>query len=70
MGEYTALDDEMVDMIRFLRKNGVRHFIMADGVVDIAFQPGPPALVYCGTESVTTTRSDETSNYCMDKDKN
>jgi len=67
VGEYTALDNDIVELVIFLKKHGVRHFILADGVVDIAFQSGPfPASAYDHANS-DSTFSDETSSYNKDK---
>jgi hypothetical protein len=70
VGEHTSLDGELVDTVLFLRKNRVQHIVVTDGLVDIRFheEPSAPAAHY-GVESVEMAGSDETSNYCIDKDK-
>ena len=69
MGEHTTLDREIVDIVQFLRKNGVQHFRVTDGVIDVKFHPPGQAMAYSYDES-DSTHSDETSNYTLDKDTN
>lgn len=69
MGEHTTLDREIVDIVQFLRKNGVQHFRVTDGVIDVKFHSPAPAEVYAYGDS-DNTHSDETSNYSLDKDTN
>ena len=67
MGEYTALDDRVVEMVMFMRKNGVKRLIMTDGGVEIEFQDAATQLYGSHFDS---TGSDETSYYSLDKEKN
>ena len=67
VGKYTALDDQIVEMVMFMRKNGVKRLAMTDGGIDIEFQDRGPMSVY---PEINSTGPDETSHYYNDKDKN
>ena len=67
MGKYTALDDQLVEMVIFMRKNGVKRLVMTDGGIEIEFQDRGPMNVYPDFDA---TGPDETSYYYNDKDKN
>ena len=66
VGKYTALDDQIVEMVMFMRKNGVKRLVMTDSGIEIEFQDRGPMSVY---PELNSTGSDETSYYYIDKDK-
>ena len=66
MGEYTALDDRVVEMVMFMRKNGVKRLVMTDEGVDIEFQDDSPQFL---SSSFNSTGPDETSYY-FNKERN
>lgn len=72
MGKYTSLDEQIVEMVIFMRKNGVQRLVMTDGGIEIEFQdmPAKKNVPVWGRDSYNDTTSDETSYYSMDKDKN
>jgi hypothetical protein len=67
VGDYTALDDRIIEMVMFMRKNGVKRLVMTDGGIEIEFQDQSPVTAFSEFDS---TGSDETSYYYNDKDKN
>ncbi len=67
VGKYSALDDQIVEMVMFMRKNGVKRLVMTDSGIEVEFQGRGPMNVY---PEFSSTGSDETSYYYNDKDEN
>ena len=67
VGNNSALDERGIEMVMFMRKNGVKRLIMADNGIDIEFQDQTPVTAF---PEIDTTGTDETSYYYNDKDKN
>ena len=70
MGKHTALDNQIVEMVLFMKKNGVQRLVMNDDSIEIVFQSRGTMAVYETGIQYESTGSDETSYYYVDKDKN
>ena len=67
VGNYSALDERVIEMVMLMRKNGVKRLVMADNGIDIEFQDQTPVTAF---PEFDATGPDETSYYYNDKDKN
>lgn len=67
MGKYSTLDNQVIEMVMFMRKNGVRRLVMTDTGLEIEFQDKPDTRAF---PEFDTTGPDETSYYYNDKEKN
>jgi len=75
VGKYTALDDRIVEMIAYMRKNKVKRLVMAEDAIEIEFQDESPegSFPLWSLGNSDDTAPDETSYYSLkldaDKDK-
>ena len=63
------MDTDIVDIVQFLRKHNIQHFKVTAEGIDVKFNQSGEAMEYSFADT-DSTYSDETSNYCLDKDKN
>ena len=67
VGKYSTLDNQVIEMVMFMRKNGVKRLVMTDTGLEIEFQDKPQARAF---PEFDATGPDETSYYYNDKEKN
>ena len=81
VGKYSALDDRIVEMIGYMRKNGVKRLIMQDDAIEVEFQERSDSddMAVWVRGGHNDTSPDETSYYsevkttldnAFEKDKN
>jgi len=67
VGDYPALDDRIMELIIFMRTNGVSKLRVSEDFMDIEFNDSaPPSRL----SEFDPSGPDETSYYSYEKDKN
>ena len=66
MGNYTALDDRIVEMVMFAKKNGLKRLIIREDSVVIEFHDKEPEPV----SNFNGTAADGTTYYYTDEEVN
>lgn len=66
MGDYTALDNQIVEMVMFAKKNGLRRLVIREDTIEIEFHNKEPGEL----GAYDNTGSDCTTYYYADEETN